>query len=148
MSNERFVDVYADHGCDVAPSCLSCPLDECKYVEPRSRTKHKDDLILADLDAGMAIEDVAKKHDTSERSVYRATERRRERTGEYVKRRRGSSNIPPEPPPRPQYEERFYMKACVRCGGDVRLNGRDLICMQCGFNYAGAQVRHAEAVNA
>lgn len=22
---------YEDHGCDVAPSCLRCPLERCKY---------------------------------------------------------------------------------------------------------------------
>ncbi|MEX0749434.1 MAG: hypothetical protein WD359_01380 [Dehalococcoidia bacterium] len=28
--------VYRDTGCDLAPSCLNCPLPRCKYDVPRS----------------------------------------------------------------------------------------------------------------
>lgn len=36
MSGEVFSDIYADHGCSVAPSCLNCPLPVCKYDAPRA----------------------------------------------------------------------------------------------------------------
>ena len=32
---------YKDEGCEISPSCLTCPLPQCKYDDPISFQRHK-----------------------------------------------------------------------------------------------------------
>lgn len=71
--------VSRDDGCEVAPSCLRCPLPQCKFDDPdRGRRnwmaarqqRHAEARRL--LDKGMGIREVAATLGGSERMVYRA----------------------------------------------------------------------------
>ena len=70
---------YADTGCELAPSCLECPLAICKYDDPtygeRHRTTFRDREITRLRLRGMKVSDIAMAVGTSERTVYRITKR-------------------------------------------------------------------------
>lgn len=72
---------YPDEGCDVAPSCFTCPLPVCKFDYPgvmgsyAKRWFHRDiraEAIRRDRAAGMMVEDIARRHGVSLRTVERA----------------------------------------------------------------------------
>ena len=74
MSKE--VEEYRDTGCNLAPSCLSCPLRRCKYDQPRhkqasGRQNERRRKIRALLDEGMTIAEIAERLDISMRTAYR-----------------------------------------------------------------------------
>ena len=66
---------YTDTGCDLAPSCLECPLALCKYDDPnwgrRNRTTMRDQEIVRLRGQGLKVSQIAKIVKTSERTVYR-----------------------------------------------------------------------------
>ena len=66
---------YTDTGCDLAPSCLECPLALCKYDDPnwgrRNRTAMRDQEIVRLRGQGLKVSQIAKIVKTSERTVYR-----------------------------------------------------------------------------
>ena len=33
---------YEDTGCEVSPSCLNCPLPQCKYDDPDGSKRHRE----------------------------------------------------------------------------------------------------------
>ena len=65
---------YRDDGCDVHPSCLTCPLERCRYRGPgvcavsSLRTATGNDPAP---DEGMGIDDLAGKFGVSRRTVFR-----------------------------------------------------------------------------
>ena len=70
---------YTDTGCDLAPSCLECPLALCKYDDPnwgrRNRTIMRDQEIVRLRGQGLKVSQIAKIVKTSERTVYRIAQR-------------------------------------------------------------------------
>lgn len=72
---------YPDDGCDVAPSCLRCPLPICKFDYPGVmgsnakrwfRRDARAEEIRRDRASGMSIEALTQKHGVSQRTVERA----------------------------------------------------------------------------
>ena len=71
---------YRDDGCEVSPSCLRCPLPQCKYDDPgwlqRARRKKRDKEIMAALRGdGLSVQQVAARFDLSQRTVFRILRR-------------------------------------------------------------------------
>ena len=71
---------YADTGCEVSGTCLSCTLPQCKFDNPtwyRSYRRQGRDLELQDAREfeGLSVFEVAKRFHISPRTVHRATRR-------------------------------------------------------------------------
>jgi hypothetical protein len=71
---------YRDTGCSLAPSCLSCPLPQCRHDEPRSARRlgnHARDREIALLRRRHAapIEALAATYGLTARQVYRILQR-------------------------------------------------------------------------
>ena len=71
---------YRDDGCEVSPSCLSCPLPICKYDDPawfqREKQKKKDRRVIAALRGdGLSVQEVAVRFDISQRTIFRILRR-------------------------------------------------------------------------
>ncbi len=68
---------YRDDGCDLFPSCLSCPLPRCRYDVPggvRALLNQERDhqiRVLRD-DAGLSVDEIAERFQVSRRTVFRA----------------------------------------------------------------------------
>ena len=66
---------YTDTGCELAPSCLECPLTRCKYDDPRWRQRHdlktRDARIIELRQAGYTVKEVADEIGVSDRTAYR-----------------------------------------------------------------------------
>jgi hypothetical protein len=79
---------YRDDGCDLFPSCLSCPLPRCRYDVPggvRAMLNQERDHQIRVLreDVGLSVDDIADRFQVSRRTVFRALSlptRRSERT--------------------------------------------------------------------
>jgi hypothetical protein len=73
---------YHDTGCDLHPSCLSCPLVRCRYDEPggarRLLSNDRDSQVL-DLQrrGGSTIDAIARSVGVSRRTVFRILARAR-----------------------------------------------------------------------
>jgi hypothetical protein len=78
---------YIDSGCDVHPSCLSCPLVRCRYDDPRGvpglLSLDRDRGILALRREGRPISLIAQRFGISRRTVFRvlAADRAGHRSG-------------------------------------------------------------------
>jgi hypothetical protein len=76
---------YRDGGCDLAPSCLRCPLERCRYDEPggaRGLLQGARDVeVWRRRESGCAINTLAKEYGLSRRSVFRILARGRDATG-------------------------------------------------------------------
>ena len=74
---------YRDTGCELAPSCLECPLATCKYDDPAygrsGRTMFRDREIVRLRTQGSRVSEIAKSVCTSERTVYRVIQRDRDK---------------------------------------------------------------------
>lgn len=72
---------YRDGGCDLAPSCLRCPLVRCRYDEPggarRLLQEPRDEAVQRRREEGIAIDTVAREFGLSRRSVFRILARGR-----------------------------------------------------------------------
>lgn len=71
-------DIYQDHGCDLAPSCLACPFEVCKYeggLEPHERRVLRTLKLTREVRAlrskGIEVKAIAARVNRSERSVQR-----------------------------------------------------------------------------
>ena len=67
---------HADRGCFVHPSCIDCPLPECRLVDPAGYRRFlREDvnrrLVAAVLHEGFTVLDAAKRFRRSERAVYK-----------------------------------------------------------------------------
>ncbi|MCK9487551.1 MAG: helix-turn-helix domain-containing protein [Dehalococcoidia bacterium] len=68
---------YRDDGCDLFPSCLSCPLARCRYDVPggvRALLNQERDHQIRVLreDAGLSVDEIAERFQVSRRTVFRA----------------------------------------------------------------------------
>ena len=73
---------YRDEGCELADSCLNCPLPRCIYDQPGGRQrwlKKLRDKEIARLanDEGRGVKELALKFGVSQRTVQRALKRMR-----------------------------------------------------------------------
>lgn len=74
---------YEDTGCEVSPSCLNCPLPQCKYDDPTWFQRHR--RIARDLKVwstmqseSLSVEDTAERFSVTVRTVFRIMRRCRE----------------------------------------------------------------------
>jgi DNA-binding transcriptional MerR regulator len=82
-AGEVFVDIYADHGCSYAPSCLKCPFEVCRYdrgfagnrVSKAADRVRRDEEIISMRAKGMQVEQIAKTCGISGRTVARILSR-------------------------------------------------------------------------
>ena len=74
---------YADTGCDIYRSCLTCPLVRCRYDEPGGARKllsdERDRSILALRGKGRPIDVIADRFGVSRRTVFRVLAQSRAR---------------------------------------------------------------------
>ena len=72
---------YVDTGCEVHPSCLSCPLVRCRFDEPggvrRLLSRDRDRALLAMQRRGRPINTIAEHFGISRRTVFRVLARAR-----------------------------------------------------------------------
>jgi transposase-like protein len=70
---------YVDTGCDLHPSCLTCPLERCRYDEPggarRILSKNRDEAIVGMQRQGRPISAIAGRFGISRRTVFRVLAR-------------------------------------------------------------------------
>lgn len=64
---------YRDSGCSLFPSCLSCPLERCRYDEPpqREQQRQRDKTILDLRRRGVSNMSIAAQYGLTLRSVFR-----------------------------------------------------------------------------
>ena len=66
---------YPDDGCEVAPRCVECPLERCRYEEPNGlltvRMRERNPQIIAMRADGASLEDIAARFRLARRSVFR-----------------------------------------------------------------------------
>lgn len=82
-AGEIFVDIYSDHGCSYAPSCLNCPFDVCRYdrgfagnrVSKAMNRVDRDKQIAEMRAGGMQVEQIAQACGISGRTVARILSR-------------------------------------------------------------------------
>ena len=75
---ERFA--YRDEGCELFPSCLSCPLPRCKYDDPgwyqREQRRERDSRVMEALGrGGMSVSEAASRFALSQRTIFRIMKR-------------------------------------------------------------------------
>ncbi|KKM84785.1 hypothetical protein LCGC14_1295720 [marine sediment metagenome] len=77
---------YIDDGCEVAPSCLSCPLLVCRYDRPAGlrslRSEARMDLAAEFRSKGYSANGTAVAMELSKRQVYRLWATARQRNGD------------------------------------------------------------------
>jgi hypothetical protein len=71
---------YADTGCDLHPSCLTCPLVRCRYDEPggaRKLVSDERDLRIVHLhrEEELPVDLIARQFGLSRRTVFRVLAR-------------------------------------------------------------------------
>ena len=71
---------YRDTGCEVSPSCLQCPLPQCKYDDPiwyqRYRRQGRDHQVWQlYLNEGATVFDLAQRFGISPRTIHRVLSR-------------------------------------------------------------------------
>jgi len=65
---------YQDDGCDLFPSCLNCPLPQCRYDEPGRKQMGKElrnEKMLRLHSEGKGATELAQRFGVSKRTVYR-----------------------------------------------------------------------------
>lgn len=64
---------YHDEGCDIHPSCLTCPLPACRYEMPpgRARALAQAAALAKLLEMGRTMDEAATELGVSRRTVYR-----------------------------------------------------------------------------
>ncbi len=70
------INYQPDTGCEIAPSCLNCPLPQCRYDEPHrySGSKHsvrRSRILALLLNTTDTIDEIAIACDVTPRTVYR-----------------------------------------------------------------------------
>ena len=73
---------YQDTGCEASPSCLYCPLPQCRYDDPvwyqQYRQRGKDKVILDTQEfEGATVFELAARFQLSPRTIHRALRRAR-----------------------------------------------------------------------
>lgn len=76
---------YRDGGCELAPSCLRCPLERCRYDEPGGARRlllgSRDEALQRRRDEGAGIDELGREFGLSRRSVFRVLARGRRARG-------------------------------------------------------------------
>ena len=67
---------YRDDGCQVSPSCLRCPLPQCKYDDPgwfqREKRRGRDEEVIAVMhQQDLSVSEAAARFDISQRTIFR-----------------------------------------------------------------------------
>jgi hypothetical protein len=67
---------YRDDGCEISASCLTCPLPQCKYDNPRwfrsEIYKRRYRLVLMALyEDGLSVKEAASRFQVSQRTIFR-----------------------------------------------------------------------------
>ena len=67
---------YTDSGCDLYPSCLSCPLPKCRYDDPGGaaamlRTGRDASILRLSDERGMTVDRLADMFGLSRRTIFR-----------------------------------------------------------------------------
>ena len=83
MLPEKFP--YRDDGCEIFPSCLRCPLPQCKYDDPgwlqREKRRERDqNIIEAVKQDGVSISEAASRFSISQRTIFRIIRKSAEET--------------------------------------------------------------------
>ena len=73
---QSFIDLYRDEGCAASPTCLSCPLPQCKYDDPiwyRQQIRNKRDQEVRQVQSseGLTVPQIASRFALSRRTVFR-----------------------------------------------------------------------------
>lgn len=71
---------YRDTGCDLYPSCLRCPLPQCRYevnggATAMLRTGRDASILTAARRDGATVDDLARMFGLSRRTIFRVLER-------------------------------------------------------------------------
>ncbi len=70
---------YRDDGCDVSATCLTCPLQMCKYDDPgwlqRENRKDRDAEVMRLRQSGVPVAAIASQFGVSTRTVHRVLQR-------------------------------------------------------------------------
>ncbi len=151
---------HTDTGCDVSPSCLSCPLPVCKFENRLFAGSEEKRQLYANVYkarlTGVKVNDLAVMFNVAPRTVSRIISKKglygngasgsvsqgvsgavlAEKKPSAVKRRCPMPSIGDSHSvrfDRPAYIT--YLKACPRadCNGDVQLLPGELSCLQCGW---------------
>lgn len=61
---------YKDQGCSLAPSCLNCPLPQCRYDAPQAAASRRADVVAA-FEGGETLESLAERFGVSTIDVWR-----------------------------------------------------------------------------
>lgn len=74
---------YEDTGCEVSPSCLTCPLPQCKYDDPtwfqRHRRMARDMKVWTTMQSeSLTAEEAAQRFSVTVRTIFRIARRCRE----------------------------------------------------------------------
>lgn len=82
QSDETSFEHYEDNGCEVAVTCLECPLPRCKFDDMEWFGKYRRlarDLRIASIidEEGLSIADAAKRFSITPRTVFRVLSRSR-----------------------------------------------------------------------
>ncbi len=80
---------YEDTGCEVASSCLNCPLPQCKYDDPvwyqKNRRLAKDLRVFTTMQMEqLTVEETAERFSVTVRTIFRIMRRCRESSGSLV----------------------------------------------------------------
>ena len=71
--------VILDDGCEWSPSCLTCPLPQCKYDAPgavqREEREFRDGRILEAQRSGLTVAEIAKQFNVGKRTVFRVVQK-------------------------------------------------------------------------
>ena len=66
---------YTDDGCEVSLTCQTCPLERCRYEEPKGlltiRMRERNSQIIALRDEGASVDEIAERFGLTRRSVFR-----------------------------------------------------------------------------
>ena len=78
---------YEDTGCEVSPSCLTCPLPQCKYDDPvwfqRHRRMARDLKVWTTMQLeGLTADEAAERFSVTVRTIFRIMRRCREAASE------------------------------------------------------------------
>ncbi len=75
---------YADNGCNLYPSCLTCPLPKCRYDDPGGasamlRTGRDASIARLADQAGTTVDTLARQFGVSRRTIFRVLHNRQQR---------------------------------------------------------------------
>lgn len=79
-TREPGIDYYADNGCEVAHTCLECPLSRCKFDDMAWFTAYRRlarDFRIADAihSEGLSVREAAQRFSVTPRTIFRVLNR-------------------------------------------------------------------------